>query len=78
MWQSSSIVFAYREEDAPEVDEWDLPSRRHPLPPKIDPDFVRERVHHLKPGRGIRQAPPRDSIREAPPLHEPEVRQCYI
>ena len=52
------------------------PGPRHTVAPqKIDPDFVRERVHRLhKSGRGIREAPPRDApVREAPPLHEPEV-----
>ena len=40
---------------------------------KIDPNFVRERVHHVGPKR-VRQAPPREAPpREAPPLHD-EVR----
>ncbi|CAG7819145.1 unnamed protein product [Allacma fusca] len=76
-------------EEDPYIDNYEAPGTwagppnvpppivRHTVAPqKIDPDFVRERVHRLhNKGRQIREAPPRDApIREAPPLHEPEVR----
>ncbi len=60
------------------IEEWDLPTNSRPRRTsggnnKIDPDFVRERVHRLGSKR-VRQAPPREAPpREAPPLHD-EVR----